>query len=451
MIFQSINPYTQEVVAEYQGLAFPQIDEALTQAEKAFQSWKRTSFSHRAEIVRKAATLLRENAHHYARLITLEMGKVFTEAQAEIEKCALVCEYYAENAERFLTEEFIETDFQESKIVHQPIGAVFAIMPWNFPFWQVFRYAVPALMAGNVTLLKHAPNVFGCAKELDQLWKEAGAPQGVFRSLLMHHDASERVIAHPVVQGVTLTGSNLAGSSVASLAGKYIKRSVLELGGSDPFIVLADADIETAAQLAIKSRMNNCGQTCIAAKRFLVEEAVADRFIEKVISEIRQLTLGDPFLPTTTTGPMARIDLAQKLRQQIEKSVALGAELVIGGTQEGTRVEPGLLMAVSTEMPAFKEEMFGPMAAVTVVKSAEEAIELANATPFGLGANLFTADLEKARHLALQLDTGNVFVNAFVKSDPRLPFGGTKHSGYGRELSVHGMKEFVNIKTIAIQ
>lgn len=451
MTFQSINPYTQEIIAEYPRLTETQIDQRLAIAEKAYRSWKKSHFSERSTIIRKVGQLLKEKAKELAPLVTREMGKTLTEAKAEIEKCALVCEYYAENGGGFLQPKTIVTDFSKSYVLYQPKGAVFAVMPWNFPFWQVFRYSVPTIMAGNVTLLKHAPNVFGSAQAIEQLWMEAGLPEGVFQSLTMHHEDSEKVISHPIVQGVTLTGSKRAGSSVASLAGKNIKHSVLELGGSDAFIVLADADVEAAAEQAVKSRFGNCGQTCIAAKRFLLEKSVADKFTDIMLQKINALKVGDPMSTETTTGPMARVDLAQNLDRQVKASVEKGAVLSGGGYEGKAIFHPGVLLSVKPDMPAFNEELFGPVAAISVVNSPEEAIDLANRSEYGLGANLWTKDLDKAAHFASQLEAGNVFVNSFVKSDPRLPFGGIKQSGYGRELSEEGIKEFVNIKTVAIQ
>jgi len=448
MTFKSINPYTNEVIEEYPTLNASELEAKLQLSEKAYSSWKETSFSERAALFQKVAKILRDNKEQYAQTITLEMGKAITEAKGEVEKCAWVCEYYAENAEEFLQDEYISSDAQKSFVSYEPIGAVLAIMPWNFPFWQVFRFAAPYLMAGNVGILKHAPNVNACSLAIEEIFTKAGFPEGVFQSLLIDVDLVPQIMEHDIVQAATLTGSEKAGASVAALSGKNIKKTVLELGGSDPFIVLADADLEQAAKVAIQSRMLNAGQSCIAAKRFIVLEAVKGEFTEKVLQNIAALKTGDPLLTETTTGPLARIDLAENLNRQVQETVKKGAELLIGGKQENAHYDPALLVNVKPGMPGFDEETFGPAASIISVQDEAQAIAYANQSAYGLGASVWTNDHEKGIHLARKINSGGVFINSLVKSDPRLPFGGIKKSGYGRELSHHGIKEFVNVKTI---
>lgn len=450
MLFHTSNPYDNRTLAEYKGLTDDELTNKLKLAETTFEEWRKSSFSYRSNLFKKLAELLQTQEEKHAKLMTLEMGKPIQEARAEIQKCALVCEYYAEHAEEFLKLEEVASGAQTSFVSYEPIGCVLGIMPWNFPYWQAFRYAVPTLMAGNVTCLKHAPNVFGCAEAIEQLFLEAGFPQGVLINLIIDIPQVEEVIATPIVQAVTLTGSELAGSKVAALAGKYIKKSVLELGGSDPFIVLQDANLELAAKTAIQSRMRNAGQSCIAAKRFIVESAVLPAFQELLITEIQKLTFGNPLESQTTLGPMARIDLAEKLFNQVKQSIAQGATVLLEGKQEQAHFHPVVLSHVKPGMPAFDEELFGPVASIIEASDEQEAIQLANHTSFGLGASLWTEDKSKARELVHQINAGAVFVNAMVKSDPRLPFGGIKRSGYGRELSHFGIREFVNVKTISI-
>ncbi len=450
MKFKSINPYTNEVLEEFETLSDRQIHTALSKAEQAFVHWRKTSFDRRAQYLKKAAAILRKDQDKFARTITLEMGKAISEAKSEVEKCAWVCDYFAENAEEFLKDDVIASDAQKSYIRHEPIGAVLAIMPWNFPFWQVFRFAAPSLMAGNIGLLKHAPNVCRCALHIEDIFREAGIPEGVFQSLIIDVDKVEGILEHPFVQAATLTGSEKAGASVAALAGKNIKKTVLELGGSDPFIVLADADLEKAAKVAVQSRMLNAGQSCIAAKRFIVIESIREDFVEKVRQHIAALQTGDPMKESTTTGPLARVDLAENLAWQVKQSVQKGADLVMGGEQDGARFQPALLRSVKPGMPVFDEETFGPAMTIIGVKSESEAIELANRTQYGLGASIWTTDTDQGNAIAKEIFAGGVFINSLVKSDPRLPFGGVKKSGYGRELSYLGIKEFVNAKTVYI-
>lgn len=451
MEFKSINPYTGQEVARYKGIDSKALERKLTKANIAFNEWKHVSFSTRSKLMLNVASILRENIEEYAKMITIEMGKPISESRAEIKKCAWVCEYYAENAERFLEDEIIETDAQKSFVRNAPIGAILAIMPWNFPFWQVFRFAAPTLMAGNTALLKHAPNVFGCADHIEAIFTKAGFPEGVFQNLILHHDQTEQIIAHSSVQAVTLTGSEAAGSSVAAIAGKYIKKSVLELGGNNAFIVLDDANIDQAVQTAIVARMLNCGQSCIAAKRFILMEGIYDQFVSKFQIALENLKIGDPLDDDTQIGPLARMDLAENLQRQIRTSIQQGAELLYGGKQNGCFHEPTILTNIRPGMPAFDEETFGPLASMIKVGSEREAIRLSEQSRFGLGLTVCTTNIEKALELSSEVSDGAFFINELVKSDPRLPFGGTKYSGYGRELAKDGIFEFVNRKTIFIK
>lgn len=448
--FKSIHPFDQSLVEEFQLMSPADVQVRLDRAAKAFANWKRTSFAERSEKLLAIAALLRKNKEEYAQHITREMGKILSESRAEVEKCAGGCEYYAANAERFLADEVIKTDAYKSFVAYQPTGAILAIMPWNFPFWQVFRFALPAVMAGNVALLKHAPNVTRCSLVIEEIFREAGFPEGVFQSLVIDVDLVEGIIQSPVVQGVALTGSEFAGSQVAAIAGKNIKKTVLELGGSDPFIVLPDADLEKTVRVAVQSRMQNAGQSCIAAKRFIVLASVKGAFLSRFEAGIRALKQGNPYEDATTTGPMARLDLADKLEQQLKRSVSAGATLITGGTHAGCNFVPALLDNVVPGMPAFDEEMFGPVASVITVQSEQEAIAMANTSRYGLGASIWTRDLEKGERLAREVESGSVFINSLMRSDARLPFGGVKKSGYARELSQAGIREFVNVKTISV-
>lgn len=449
MVFKSIYPYTQEVIAEYPLMDDAAIDQCIKTAEKIYPVWKSKSFDERAAVLRNVAAILRRDRDTLAALITHEMGKVISEAKGEVEKCAGTCEYYAKHAEQFLKDEFLEAGYTKSFVSYEPIGAVLAIMPWNFPFWQVFRYAAPTLMAGNVTMLKHAPNVCGCAKIIEQVFLEAGAPAGVFQTLIIDTPVVEKLLQENIIQAVTLTGSERAGSSVAAIAGKNIKKSLLELGGSDALIVLPDADMKNAATVALQSRMLNAGQSCIGAKRFIVLQDAMDAFMQQVNEIIKTLKQGNPFDATVTTGPMARLDLVDNLHKQLEQSVASGAQLASGGEINGCNFNPALLLNVQKGMAAFEQETFGPMAAIITAKDEADAIALANNSEYGLAGSIWTGDMEKGIALAKKITTGAVFINSLVKSDPRLPFGGIKKSGYGRELGRHGILEFVNAKTIA--
>lgn len=450
MKFQSIFPYTGEQFAEYAILNESGIDQCITKTEKAFPAWKQLPFNNRADIFIKVAAILRRDKEQLATLITHEMGKVTTEAKAEIEKCAYACEYYAAHAEQFLRDEHREAGYHKSFIAYEPIGAVLGIMPWNFPFWQVFRYTAPTLMAGNVTLLKHAPNVCGCAKKIEDIFLEAGAPAGVFQSLIIDNPEVEKILTQPIVQAVTLTGSDRAGSAVAAVAGKNIKKQVMELGGSDALIVLPDADMKKAAETALQSRMQNAGQSCIGAKRFIVVEKAMNDFMTEINTFIRNYKQGNPFDDHINMGPMARPDLVENLQRQLQQSVQSGAVLQSGGEVNGCNFSPSLLIHVKKGMAAFEQETFGPLAAVITAKDETEAIALANNTAYGLGASIWTKDLDKGAALARTIESGAVFINSLVKSDPRIPFGGIKRSGYGRELGRHGILEFMNAKTIII-
>ena len=451
MTVASINPTTGETLETFAETTPAALERVLDQALAAYQSWSRCSYAQRAQAMREAGRLLRERKTQHARTMALEMGKPLMQGEAEAEKCAWVCDYYAEHAERFLADEPRETDASKAFVRFDPIGPVLAIMPWNFPFWQVFRFAAPALIAGNAGLLKHAPNVTRCALGIEAIFQEAGFPEGLFRALILSNEAAATVIADPRVRAVTLTGSDRAGSQVAEQAGRHLKKTVLELGGSDPFIVLEDADVALAARTAAEARLLNSGQSCIAAKRFIVVEPVADRFLDAFVAAMRTRRMGDPLAPDTQIGPQARQDLRANLHRQVEASVRRGAQLVLGGTLPegpGFYYAPTVLAAVAEGMPAFDEEVFGPVAAVIRVKDESQAVRVASASRYGLGASVWTADSARGERLARELEAGSVFVNGLVKSDPRLPFGGIKRSGYGRELSEYGLKEFVNIKTV---
>jgi len=398
----------------------------------------------------KLADELRNNKKDYATAITKEMGKPITQAIAEIEKCAWVCEYYAENAKNQLEKEIIETDAKESYVRYDPLGVILAVMPWNYPFWQVFRFIAPALMAGNVGLLKHASNVMRCAENIEQAILNAGFPEGCFQNLIIGSKKVEQIIRDKRVKAVTLTGSKPAGSSVASIAGEEIKKSVLELGGSNALVVFEDANITETVKTCVQARFQNTGQSCIAGKRLIVQESIYEEFLEEFITQVRELKSGDPMDEETYIGVLAREDLAIDLEEQLEKSKKQGAKVVLGGKRNKTYFEPTIVINVNKKMTIFKEETFGPLMAVTRFNSDMEAIDLVNRSAFGLGVSIFTEDYERAKALIPQFEDGAVFVNELVKSDPRLPFGGTKESGYGRELSSHGIKEFLNRKTVYI-
>ena len=451
MSLQSINPATGEVLENFQQMTIGEIDRILEAADTTFHEWRSRPFAERAKHLREADQILRGGKGKYARTMALEMGKPIVQGETEVEKCAWVCDYYAENAEAFLVDQPRETGASHSYIRFDAIGPVLAIMPWNFPFWQVFRFAAPAVMAGNTGILKHASNVPRCALHIEEIFREAGFPENLFRVVLVGSEKVAAIIADPRISAVTLTGSDSAGSKVAQQAGRQLKKTVLELGGSDPFIVLEDADIHKAAKTAADARLINSGQSCIAAKRFIVVEKIADVFLELFVAEMQSRRMGDALDRGTQIGPQARHDLRASLHRQVEESVKGGAKLLLGGRVPdgpGAFYPPTVLAAVNKEMPAFDEETFGPVAAVIRARDAADAIRLANDSTFGLGASLWTQDRERAVRLVRQIEAGCVFVNDLVKSDPRLPFGGVKRSGYGRELSEYGMREFMNIKSV---
>jgi len=449
----AINPATEEAVATYPDQTDRQVSQILHKAQDASREWRKTSLDHRATLLRKAAEILRKDLQQLARLITTEMGKPVAQSEAEVEKCAVGCEHYATHGAQYLANEPVKTDAGESYISYEPLGAVLAIMPWNFPFWQAIRFAAPTLMAGNVCLLKHAPNVPGSALAIERIFRDAGFPSGTFTPLLVDTPAVESIINHPAISAVTLTGSSRAGMAVAAQAGKALKKCVLELGGSDPFIVLPDADLPSTANSAVSARTLNSGQSCIAAKRFIV---VGDSrpFAKAMADVMSRLKVGDPTDRATDVGPIARRDLLEHLETQVERSIAAGAKPLVGGhpiAGKGFYYAPTVLADVKPGMPAFDEEIFGPVAAVISAKDVDEAIDLANQTEYGLGASLWTRDTALAKKLAPRIQSGSVFINGIVKSDPRLPFGGVKHSGYGRELSRQGILEFVNVKTVWVR
>jgi succinate-semialdehyde dehydrogenase/glutarate-semialdehyde dehydrogenase len=451
---QSINPATGEQIKLRESWQEDAIDAALEEVAGATPTWARSSVTERAGYLQQVAHALRDRKTKLARLITLEMGKLSKEAEAEIEKCAWVCEYYAEHAPRFLADEHIPSDAGDSRVIYQPLGTVLAIMPWNFPFWQVFRCAAPALAAGNTVVLKHASNVPECALAIEQLFIHAGLPQGVLRALLISSKQTEQVIADARVHAVSLTGSDFAGRAVAAAAGQALKKTVLELGGSDPFVVLEDADLETAVKTAVTARFQNNGQSCIAAKRFILAQQIAEPFLERFGAAIASLKPGDPSDPATSLAPMAREDLRRELHQQVQDSLAKGAKLLTGGVPlpgPGFFYAPTLLDRVAPGMPAYEEELFGPVASVIRATDEADALRIANDCRYGLAGCVWTEDPGRGERFARQLACGCAFVNGMVKSDPRLPFGGIKASGYGRELSLLGIREFVNAKTLWIK
>jgi acyl-CoA reductase-like NAD-dependent aldehyde dehydrogenase len=453
MIFKTINPYNQNIIAEYEAINDIFLENTIAQAKAAQRHWSRLSFEERGNVFKKLAHYLRENKTDLATLLTTEMGKILPESMSEIEKCAVQCEYFSQNAEGMLQEQIVATDAQFSSIRHEPVGVVLAIMPWNFPFWQVFRYSIPALMAGNVTILKHAPNVFGCALAIEKAFQKClnePALKGVFQTIVADINAVQKLIADDRINMVTLTGSERAGASVAQLAGLHIKKSVLELGGNDALIVLHDADLEKAAAAAVQSRMMNAGQVCIAAKRFLVQKSIKNEFTDRVLALIKNLKQGDPMHADTKMGPLARLDLAQTLNNQVQKTIAQGGRLLYGGVQDGCHFQPTLFDNITPFSVAFLEETFGPVAAISVFEDEKEAVDLANNSRYGLSAAIWTQDLDKAKMMSRDLEVGSVFVNTVVRSDARLPIGGIKKSGYGRELSEVGLKEFCQTKTLFI-
>lgn len=450
MTFEVVNPATGAHVRTVASHSEEEIDERLETAHERFGAWRHRDIEQREALLSDVADVLRKNEREYAELLVEEMGKPISGALAEVEKCAWVCEYYAESAHDHLAPEQIETDAGESYVTYEPIGPLLAVMPWNFPFWQVFRFAAPHLTAGNVGLLKHASNVPGCAQAIEGVFREAGYPEGVFQTLLIGSGQVERVLTDDRVRAATLTGSEYAGRAVGETAGHEIKKTVLELGGSDPFIVLDDADLGRAAEIGARARCINSGQSCIAAKRFIVHERVYDDFLDSFVAEMKQLKIGDPMSAETDVGPQTREDLMDDLHDQVERTIGQGATVALGGSpvdRDGFYYPPTVLTDVEPGMVAATEELFGPVAAVMQAADDEEAVSVANDSRFGLGASLWTEDHDRARRLAREIEAGSVFVNSLVKSDPRMPFGGVKNSGYGRELGRHGIREFVNIKT----
>jgi len=448
---QSINPYTQELFLTFDESSDAEIQNQIELSALTFASWKKTALSERILMVKKLADNLRAQKVKMASMMTLEMGKIKREAVAEVEKCAWLCDYYADNAVDLLAPRQVKTEMYKSYVAYQPLGTVLAIMPWNFPFWQVFRAAVPALLAGNTMLLKHASNVTGSALAIEYLFNESGFPLGAFFSLMISAKKVKQVVKARTVVGVALTGSEKAGSAVASLAGKNIKRQVLELGGSDAFIVLEDADLAKAADVAVASRMLNAGQSCIAAKRFFVAEKIHELFMDEVQQRLQKLKIDNPNLDGTNMGPMARMDLADELEEQLQAGLSQGAKIIQGGERDKCLFEPTLLYLPFQNNVLAKQETFGPLMPVMSFKSEKEVIDMANNSRFGLGGSVWTQDLEKGEQIALQIEAGAVFVNGMVRSDPRLPFGGIKDSGYGRELSKEGILEFVNTKTLVVE
>ncbi len=455
MKITTYNPHNGEVLNEYSKHSTEQASNIVERAFDAFINWKQLKYSEKAELMLKAAEVLTQRCNSYAELMALEMGKPITQGIAEIKKCISVCKYYAEFTEQILSPRFVKTEAKKSYVTYNPLGIVLAIMPWNFPFWQVFRFAAPHLCAGNIGLLKHSTNTTGCSLAIEELFREAGFPDGVFSSLLISGSEAEQLISHSKIAAVTLTGSTPVGKKVAAAAGAELKKCVVELGGSDPYIVLKSADIKHAAKVCAAGRLINSGQSCIAAKRFIVDKEVYNDFVEAFVQEMKSYKMGDPLQVETQVGPQARKDLVQEHYEQVSLSIDKGGKLLLGGEipeSNGYYFPPTVIADVTPGMPVFDDETFGPVAAVTCANSEKEAIELANRTPFGLGAAVFSEDIERAEEIASKLiDAGSVFINGNVKSDPRMPFGGIKESGFGRELSEEGIKEFVNIKTVVIE
>ncbi len=444
----SKNPYNGEIIEEFKEYTKEEVNKAIEKADECFKSWRKVSFSEKSKLLKNAAKELRKNQRSYAEDMTKEMGKPISQSLAEIEKCAWVCEYYAENAEDHLQNEMIETDAQKSYVSYEPLGVVLAIMPWNYPFWQVFRFAAPALMAGNIGILKHASNVMRSAQNIQKVFENAGFPEACFQNLVISSSKIDDILKDKRVKAVTLTGSKPAGSAVAATAGSEIKKSVLELGGSNALVVFKDANIAETVKTCVQARFQNTGQSCIAGKRLLLHESIEEEFMEEFLKQARELKSGDPMDEDTYIGTLAREDLAEDLEKQVNESVQQGAKVILGGKRDKAYFEPTILTNVTKEMAVFTEETFGPVISVTTFKENQEAIDLVNYSDFGLGVSIFTEDFDFAEEIVPEFEDGAVFVNELVKSDPRLPFGGTKISGYGRELSSHGIQEFVNRKTV---
>lgn len=453
-VMQAINPANGDVIATYQQHTAGEVARKVDDAGRAFAGWSATGIDERAALLPRLATVLEANKERYARLMTAEMGKPIREARAEVEKCAWACKYYAEHGPAYLADDIVRTEAHKAFVAFRPLGVVLAVMPWNFPFWQVLRFAIPSLLAGNAALLKHASNVPGSALALEEALREAGLPDGVFQTLLIPSGMVEAVIENPHVRAVTLTGSNAAGRAIASTAGRCLKKSVLELGGSDPFVVLEDADLDKAAEAGAASRLFNTGQACIAAKRFIVIDSIAKKFEDKLAERLLARKMGDPMDETVALGALARADLRDELHDQVARSLKEGARNILGGAipnEPGAFYPATILNGVEKGMPAFDEELFGPVASIVRASNEEQALKIANDTPYGLGAAVFTEDRKRGERIARDhFDAGVCFVNDFVKSDPRLPFGGVKESGYGRELGIFGIREFTNIKTVVV-
>lgn len=454
MPIATVNPTTGETLISFAPLTEAEIETKLALAESTFEKYKKTDFETRSNWLNKAADILEEDKAKFAEIMTLEMGKPLKSAIAEVEKCALVCRFYSEKAPEFLADVPISTDASSSYVAYQPLGIILAVMPWNFPFWQVFRFAAPALMAGNVGILKHASNVPQCALAIEAIIRKAGFPPGAFQTLLIGANQVAAIVEDERVKAATLTGSEPAGASLASIAGKNLKKTVLELGGSDPFIVLESADLEAAVTTGTTARMLNNGQSCIAAKRFIVSESIGDRFEQALVAQFRALKVGDPMEQDTDIGPLATTTIREELDRQVQNAISNGAKVLLGGKSingKGNFYPPTILTNIDPNSDVAKEEFFGPVAMVFQVKNIDDAIALANSTPFGLGASAWTQNPQEQQKLIAEIDAGAVFINGLVKSDPRLPFGGIKRSGYGRELSIQGIQEFVNIKTVWIK
>ena len=451
---QTINPSTASPLERFEYHSDRQLQAKLRSAHHAYVEWSQTPLSTRLSLFTQLGQVLLAQREALARWISLEMGKPYSEALGEVDKCSKTCQYFADHGAASLQDQIVKTEAYQSYVRFAPLGLVLGIMPWNFPLWQVFRAAVPALLVGNGFILKHAPQVSRCSLEIQKVFVQAGFPEGLFQSVIAPIDATESILADPRVQGVTLTGSTRAGQSVAALAGKYLKKSVLELGGSDPFMVLSDAHLQQAVGVGVRARFQNCGQTCIAAKRFILEKSIAGSFLEAFVSGVRALRVGDPFDSGVQVGPMARLDLRDQLADQVSRAIQAGAELLCGGhilDREGYFYAPTVLKVLPGDHPAWREELFGPVAVVTLAEDVDHAVELANDSVYGLGCSVWTQNLDQARGLIPRLQTGNVFINAMTTSDPRMPFGGVKQSGYGRELSHFGLHEFANIQGVSIQ
>lgn len=450
-MFSTTNPFNKTFLAKYQYLTDIQVNHLLNISKKTFVNWRVLPLSEKEKFIKNLILALTKKQHFLAKKCTLEMGKPHAQSVAEVKKCALLCEYYLENAGNYLETKTIATDAQESFVSYEPLGVVLGVMPWNFPYWQVFRFAIPAIMAGNTVVVKHASNVAGCAQMLEELFLEAGFPKGVYTNLLIESTQVEAVINNPIVSAVSLTGSEKAGAAVASAAAKQIKKAVLELGGSNGLIVCEDADLDYTVPIAVNARMQNAGQSCIAAKRFLVHSSIFNDFVTRLSKSVATMKMGDPMLEDTEIGPLARLDLAVDIEKQVNDSVAMGARIITGGQRREAFYEPTILVDVTTEMPVFKEEVFGPAIPVMAFDTFEEAVALSNSTSFGLGVSIFTKDIDAIKSKIHLFEEGAVFINAMVRSDPALPFGGVKRSGFGRELAENGLKEFVNVKTVYIK